>query len=338
MTLKAEYKAIRHSMVTVFEDGMFYSKDKLCRLFNLGRKIEDAIKTESEGPDSEEMMKEYIALAGSLEKKSEGPSRIYLWPEGGIPRITEYTENTKDWNHDPWFKPYMYALLQPENVTPKGAIVMCAGGNHGDCVFQEVYGTVDEFLAMGYQCFVLLNRPNHNPWISKEAGVDAARAVRIVRSKAEEYRINPDNIAFMGFSNGGLTGEACIEFYSGKQAVADIFPGYVPDEYDAVNATPDAFVCVYGPRWDGGEFDWTGVVYPPVMFAIGLMDNAVQNYNYVYPDLIAHGVEVETHTFAAVPHGQAGVRMLGETRYKNFDIWTNLADAFMQSVFTRDAE
>ncbi len=133
-----------------------------------------------------------------------------------------------------------------------------------------------------------------------------------------------------------MTGEACIQYYSGDQKVKDHFPEYVPDELDSYPGNINAFLCIYGPRLKGTSFDYTRVVYPPVFFAVGREDFAMDNFNSVYPDLIEHGVTVEAHTFAGVPHGVAGRGFVdGEVRYPNFQLWLPLADAFMQDVYRR---
>lgn len=227
-------------------------------------------------------------------------------------------------------------MLIQEDQTPKGAVVLCAGGDHGDTILAEAYQTSLDLSQRGYQCFILLNRTNKNPWSGREAGVDAARLMRIVRKNAQKYRINANNIAFAGFSNGGLTGDAMIENYSGNQKVKDIFPAYIPDELDEIDATPNAFLCIYGARFVGESFDFNGVVYPPTFFAIGREDSCIDNFNAMYPTLLEHHVPVEIHTFAGVPHGQAGVSILdGYIKYPNFEMWLDLADQFMQDLFSK---
>ena len=62
----------------------------------------------------------------------------------------------------------------------------------------------------------------------------------------------------------------------------------------------------------------------------------MDNLRYVYPDLKAHGVEAEVHTFAGVPHGMAGDKVFtGRVDYPNFELWIPLADAFMQDVYKK---
>lgn len=329
--IKAKYGAEMHKAVTLYEDLPCYPVEKVLKLFELEGQIMRGAEEERDA-----VAAEYIQLLNSIEKKPDAPEAIYLWPEGKVPTLTEYTDNS-DYrqNHDPDFRPHMFALLVPEDVTPKGAVVVCPGGNHGSSCIHEGYQTSLDMVAMGYQTFLLLNRPNNGPWNGQECGADSARAIRYVRANAEKYRIDPKNVAFAGFSNGGLTGEHCIHYYSGTQTVADHFPGYEPDELDNYYGAPDAFLCVYGPRFNGADFDYTGVVYPPTFFAVGRGDSAMDNLHWMYPSLLKQGVPVEVHTFAGVPHGKAGDRIKfgGVSQYPSFELWLPLADAFMQDVY-----
>lgn len=329
-----EMKKACHEGVPFFEDAPCYPTKPLIRLFHLGRSFPD----QTDVGEMERMLKEYREILGSLVPVENAPEKIWLWPEGKMPRETDYTDNSDyRYNHDPDFRPYMYEMLVPESVNPKGAVVVCAGGDHGDASFHEAFQSCRDLNELGYQCFLLLNRTNRCPWSGRECGADAARAIRLVRSRAAAYRILPDRVAFAGFSNGGLTGEACIQYYSGAQTVKDYFPDYEPDDLDLWRGEPDAFLCIYGPRWVGEPFDFAKVEYPPTFFAVGREDTAMDNLHYVYPQLREHGVEMEIHTFAGVPHGKAGVKLIGEEGYENFALWLPLSDAFMQDVYRKKA-
>ena len=329
--VKAVFGATEHPAITMYEDAPCYPLNELVELSRLGNEIQfcrDAARRK-------ELIAAFAVKRDSIKKKPDAPARIYLWPEGKIPTLTNYTDNSDfTYNHDPDFKPYMYEVLLPKDVTPKGAVLVCAGGDHGSCTLYEGYQVCLDMNAMGYQAFLLNNRPNHNPWSAQECGVDAARALRYIRSRAADYRIDKKNVAFAGFSNGGVTGEACIRYYSGAQNVKDHFPEYEPDYLDEYYGAPDAFLCVYGPRFADADFDYTGVVYPPTFFAVGRKDSAMDNLHPTYYDLIAHGVDVEVHTFAGTPHGKAGIKLIdGEVKYPNFELWLPLADSFMQDVY-----
>lgn len=330
--MKAKFGPYENPAVHLFDDAPCYPIEQLLELNQLGRQMQ-MCRDEAE---QQKLMAAYAALRDSIEKKPDAPERIYLWPAGKVPTLTAYTDNSDyAFSHDPGYEPYLFEMLLPENVTPKGAIVVCAGGDHGAATLHEGYQVCLDMNALGYQCFLLNNRPLMNPWNGQEAGADSARAIRFVRKNAEKYRIDPKNVAFAGFSNGGSTGEALIRFYSGEQTVADHFPGYEPDELDAYYGAPDAFICVYGPRYNGAPFDYSKVVYPPTFFAVGRLDGAMDNLHWVYPSLLEQGIPVEVHTFAGVPHGQAGARINsdGESKYPNFDLWEPLADAFLQDVY-----
>ena len=321
-----------HRAVSFFEDAPCYKKEEILKLHSVYRCLADASNEEK----AAELCDEMAALMDSIQPLENCPEKIYLWSEGNMPSTGEYKENPEyRYNHDPEFMPYMYAMKVAEGVNPKGAVVVCAGGDHGDCTLHEGYQTCLDLNDLGYQCFLLLNRTNLCPYQSKEAGADAARAIQYVRKNAAAYGVDENKVAFAGFSNGGLTAEACIQYYSGTQRMKTHFPDYVEESFDAYYGAPDAVVCVYGPRWKGEKFDYTNVVYPPTFFAVGREDSAMENLHYVYPELIAHHVEVEVHTFSGVPHGQSGISVYGENRYPHFQLWLPLADAFMQNVFAK---
>lgn len=320
----------KHKSVPLFENCLQYPIEKLVELDRLTNEILWECPLE----EIPEKIEKYAAFRDSIQRIPGSPEPLPLWPEGKMPAETEYTDNSDfRYNHDPDFKPFFYEMLIPEEAQPKGAIVVCPGGDHGEPTLSEGYQVCKEMNELGYQCFLLLNRPNHNPYNGKECGADTARLIRYVRKNAERYRIPADRVAFAGFSNGGLTGEFCVQYYSGKQTVKDHFPTYVPDELDDYYGAPDALLCVYGPRFNGMPFDYDVAVYPPTFFAVGREDTAMENLNYVYPQLVERGIEVEVHTFAGVPHGVAGQAVHGEVTYPTFQFWEPLADVFMQNVY-----
>lgn len=54
----------------------------------------------------------------------------------------------------------------------------------------------------GYQTFIVDYRLS--PYSQEEGALDVTRAVRFVRKNADAYGIEPDHIAVMGFSAGGI--------------------------------------------------------------------------------------------------------------------------------------
>ena len=149
------------------------------------------------------------------------------------------------------------------------------------------------------------------------------------------WMLNPDHLAYAGFSNGGVTGDHQILFYSQDQATRDYFPDYQPDEADAFSGKSNAYLCVYGARHMGTEYPEENVSYPPTFFAIGrhdfvCCDNLFKEH---LPYLQRHEVPYEIHTFAAHPHGYAGWKIIDGNNDPNFDLWVNHAVCFLEDAF-----
>lgn len=319
--------------IAMYEDPTRYPVQEMVALFQLQHGMMSAA-TDEERAEAKAAFK---AAREAINLLPDAPERIYLWPEGKMPAQTEYTENPGyRYDHEPDFKPYLLEMLLPENVQPVGAVVTIAGGTHGAGTMNECYQVGLELNALGYQCFILQCRPNMSPWNEYDTGVDAARALRIIRANAEKYRLDPNTIALAGFSNGGITIDRCIEHYSGTQKVTDYYPDYIPDELDALNGGPDAYLCVYGARHKGTVYNWDNVVYPPTFFAVGREDHGcIANMYELLPQLWERNVPVEIHTFAGHPHGYAGWKIIDGKGNPNFDLWVSHADVFLRDLFLK---
>lgn len=128
---------------------------------------------------------------------------LYLWEEGNVPAVTEYTVNNGNYFDEPDFRPYIVTFPVREGTEIKGAVLICAGGAFQ---FRSDYpeGTpvAQELSKMGYQSFVVNYRLR--PYTQEEGALDLARAVRFVRKNADVYGIDEKDIAVMGFSAGGI--------------------------------------------------------------------------------------------------------------------------------------
>lgn len=328
---RAEYGALINKAMKLYEDPTRYPVQELIDLFALQREMmacQDDVQRKV-------LMDQFSQKTDSIHLLPDAPPRIYLWPEGNIPTETEYTENPGYiFDHDPGYEPYMLEMLVDESVEPIGAVVTIAGGSHGAGTINECYQIGKEFNALGYQAFILQCRPNGCPWSKLETATDAARALQIIRSNSTRYRVDPDKIALAGFSNGGVTCDFCIMYYSAGQMVRDYFPNYTPDEVDTYPGSPNAFICVYGPRHLGTEYNASNVQYPPTFFAVGRTDFvALDNLYGVLPFLWDRKTPVEIHTFAGHPHGYAGWKIIDGKGNPNFDLWVNHAACFLRDLF-----
>ena len=79
--------------------------------------------------------------------------------------------------------------------------MICPGGGYEFCSFREGEPVALELLSKGYQTFVL--RYSTAPDSFPTALLELAGAVAMVRLRAAEWNIIPEQVAVMGFSAGG---------------------------------------------------------------------------------------------------------------------------------------
>ncbi|MBE5889697.1 MAG: alpha/beta hydrolase [Lachnospiraceae bacterium] len=123
----------------------------------------------------------------------------------------------------------------------KKCVISCPGGAYLSKSVEGEGSDIAAFLnANGISCFVLWYRTQ--PYRMPLMFMDLQRAIRYVRYHANDFGIDPNQIATVGFSAGGnLNGVTGICF--GNKPVD--YPGYVPDEIDAVDACANAIGMCY---------------------------------------------------------------------------------------------
>src|SRR5207248_5117628 len=157
--------------------------------------------------------------------------------------------------------------LPPRDKATGAAIVIAPGGGHSSLwVGHEGYSPAEWLSQRGVACFVLkyrLAREKGSPYkIEEHALQDGLRAMRLVRSRAKEWDLDPARVGIMGFSAGGeLAALVSAKFDQGKPDAEDpverqssrpdfqvlIYPG--PLGLKGANVTkeqPPAFLCIAG--------------------------------------------------------------------------------------------
>ena len=317
--------------IPLYEDPTRYPVNELIELFQFQQKFKETNIPE----EKSRLKREFAAKCDAIHLLPNAPERIYLWKAGNMPVQTVYTDNPGHlYDHEPDFQPYYLEMPLSSEKKPLAGIVLVAGGTHGAGTINECYEIGLEFNALGYACFILQCRPNMGPWSRLESAVDAARCFQLLRGNASKYGLDPDKLVYAGFSNGGVTGDACIEFFSDHQTVKQYFPDYVPDEYDSYYGAENAYLCIYGARHLGTVLNRDAFPYPPTFFAIGRKDfGCIANLQGLLPKLWAQDVPVEIHTFAGHPHGYSGWKIIDGKGDYNFDLWVTHADVFLRDLF-----
>jgi acetyl esterase/lipase len=151
-----------------------------------------------------------------------------LWPQGAPAAL----------GSDDADRPAVAIFLAPKGKTVRTAIIVCPGGGYGHLALDHEGKQVAEFLnSLGVSAFVL--RYRLAPKYRHPAPItDAQRALRYVRSRAEEFGVAPDRIGIWGFSAGGhLASTAGTHFDAGDPNA--------PDPIDRASCRPDFMVLAY---------------------------------------------------------------------------------------------
>lgn len=119
------------------------------------------------------------------------------------------------------------------------AVIICPGGGYSILAIDIEGSLVAKWLnTLGITAFVLKYRlPSSKIMLNKTIGPlqDAQRAIRIVRSHAKQWKINPHRIGIMGFSAGGHVASTLSTHYNQK----------VYKVKDSVSARPDFSLLIY---------------------------------------------------------------------------------------------
>jgi acetyl esterase/lipase len=142
---------------------------------------------------------------------------------------------------DSKFTPALTPYLPDGAKSSIPALVICPGGGYqGLAIGHEGYAIAEWFSARGVACFVVKYRlPGESPANRHPVPLlDVQRAIRLVRSRAKEWNLDPHRLALMGFSAGGhLASTAITHFDAGDAGAAD--------PVDRENSRPDFAVLVY---------------------------------------------------------------------------------------------
>lgn len=105
-------------------------------------------------------------------------------------------------------KPSLTLYLPSKETNTKAAVVVIPGGGHRMLAIEHEGYAVGRWLQdKGIAAFVLkyrLAREEGSTYdVEKHALADTQRAIRLVRSKANEWDVDPKRVGVLGFSAGG---------------------------------------------------------------------------------------------------------------------------------------
>lgn len=290
-----------------------------------------------------------LALAASLLGVARGadePRVIPLWPEG-VPGLRSdaseevVLEGGRFTNiHHPSIS--VYPADSAKSV--RTGVVFSAGGGYVRVSIGEGGGAETRWLnSLGVTVFVLKYR--HKEYGQPAPLQDVLRAIRIVRSRAEEFGVAPDRIGVAGGSAGAHVSASAATLWDAPEGVTNT-------ALDAISARPDFAILVYPvvtmaePHAHGGsrrallgENPSPAVVerwsierqvrrdMPPVFLVATMADKSVpvENTLHLYQALRDAGVPTEMHVYAAGSHGNSRDPQYGPTA-----LWPERAEEWMR--------
>ncbi|MGA9449879.1 MAG: alpha/beta hydrolase [Verrucomicrobiia bacterium] len=153
-----------------------------------------------------------VLFSSLILSHAEVQAPIPLWP-GGAPGAL----GTNEWDI-PTVTPY---LPDPTNATG-AAMVICPGGGYVQLAPHEGNDYALWLNQHGVTCFVLKYRLGSHGYHYPAEFQDVTRAVRLVRAKAADWKIDPHRVGIMGSSAGGhLASTLLTHFDFGDANAAD---------------------------------------------------------------------------------------------------------------------
>ena len=136
-------------------------------------------------------------------------------------------------------KPSLTIYLPSKEKATGAAVVICPGGGYGHLAMDHEGHQIAQWLnSLGVAGFILKYRHRGVGYGHPAPLQDAQRAIRMVRSRATEWNIDPERIGIIGFSAGGhLASSAGTHFKNRYYDTTDVI--------DNNSSRPDFMILVY---------------------------------------------------------------------------------------------
>jgi endo-1,4-beta-xylanase len=238
------------------------------------------------------------------------PQWVTLWPNGApgsegktgeeTVRTTPQGEHVIANIH----RPSIGVILPATETATGAAVVIAPGGGHSE-LWADHEGTnpahwlADHGVAGIVLKYRLAREKGSTYKVEGESLADIERAIRVVRSRAAEWGIDPERIGVMGFSAGGeLAALAASRFDAGSPDA--------PDPIDRLSSKPAFQALIYPALPKDVKLSRDT---PAAFLACGENDrkDISQGLPELYLELKRAGAAAELHVYTGVGHG-FGVR------------------------------
>ena len=200
-------------------------------------------------------------------------------------------------------KPSITPYLVRKPKAPTAAVIIAPGGGHMYLsITHEGYDVAKYLSGHGVAAFVLKYRLAHEPGstytVEGSALKDMQRAIRLVRSRAAEWNIDPSRVGVMGFSAGGELAVLAATKYDPDIPAS-------PDSIDRQSDKPSFEALMYPGGLTPEVITRVTKDTPPAFMLCGADDreSIAQMLPQLFIALRKAGVSAELHEYAGVGHG-----------------------------------
>jgi len=278
----------------------------------------------------------FVAASLAAPALADEPLTLPLW-EHGSPGFEsrkdekevrdKQSRETGEYRTTNVHNPYVTVFLPRKENSIGVALVIAPGGGHRELWVKHEGENLAQWLAeRGIAVAVLryrLGRERGSPYkIDVHALQDGQRALRLMRSKAADWAINPQSVGMMGFSAGGeVVGMVC--------RAADRGDPQATDPIDRQSAMANFHALIYSGPLGVAKQTVTKENTPPAFLVVGDEDNAANVLVGYYQQLRQAKVSAELHVYAKAGHG-FGFRPYKQTG-KAWESWPQRFVEFLET-------
>ncbi len=214
------------------------------------------------------------------------------------------------------------------NMKVKPAVLVFPGGGYSFCSDREAEPVAFEFMAKGYNVFILRYSLKEHALFPTPLN-DAAQALKTIRANSEKWHTDPDKIAVCGFSAGGHLAAAVSTMSEEKPNACILGYPCIVEEIGKILAQPTPAL----------ETEVTELT-PPTFIASASDDDLVPIENsLIYAQALSrYNVPFEMHIFSKGGHGFSTstdvVTVEERLDYvKNSQAWVDMCIKWLKTIF-----
>lgn len=220
----------------------------------------------------------FVFAVISLVVDAENLAPVHLWTNAAPGALGNEEKDI------PTITPYL-----PQGAEgPVSAIVICPGGGYGGLAPYEGKDYAIWLNSHGIAGFVLKYRLGSAGYLHPVMLEDASRAIRLVRSRSAEWKIDPKRVGIMGSSAGGHLASTLLTHFDNGQPNSD-------DPVEKESSRPDLGILCY-PVITMGKYTHEGsknnlLGKNPPDNLVTLLSNELQVTPQTPPTFLWHTVE-----------------------------------------------